>query len=211
MRPELASTPARNRSTWAVKDCTGNFTAVPGWTGAADLFRLPAGSPCLDRGETSATTTDFSGAARPQDGDGDGVALPDPGAWERVRTPGDSDGDGLTDAEEAALGTNPALADTDGDQVPDPEEILLGTNPLAALSYLKLMPPSIPPAGAGYTLRWRSVPRHVYSIARGTNLLEGITGVIATNLPPTAPWNEYTDPGATGAGPYFYRIEGRDP
>jgi len=35
--------------------------------------------------------------------------------------------------------------------------------------------------------------------------------MIATNLPPTVPWNEYTDPGATGAGPYFYRIEGREP
>ena len=188
-----------------------NFSAAPGWTGAADLYRLPALSPVLDRGEASATSTDFSGNRRPQDGDADGVARPDPGAWERAPTPGDSDGDGLTDIEEAALGTHPDLADTDGDLVPDPEELQLGTNPLSAFSYLKLMPPAIPPSGAGYTLRWRSVPSHVYSIARGTNLLEGVSGMIATNLPPSAPWNEYTDPGATGAGPYFYRIEGREP
>ncbi|MFO1489912.1 MAG: choice-of-anchor Q domain-containing protein [Kiritimatiellia bacterium] len=192
-------------------DGTGNFAALPGWTGAADLFRLPASSPCLDRGEASATLLDFAGVARPQDGDGDGTATPDPGAWERVRIAGDADGDGLTDAEETALGTSPYLSDTDGDLVPDPEEIQLGTDPLGVLSYLKLLPPAIPPSGDGYTLRWRSTSRHVYSIARGTNLLEGISLLIATNLPATAPWNEYTDPDATGSGPYFYRIEGRAP
>ncbi len=189
----------------------GNFSAVPGWSGAADLYRLSAGSPVLDRGEASTTATDASGATRPQDGDGDGVARPDPGAWELVRTPGDADGDGLGDAAEGAAGTNPHLADTDGDLVPDAEEIQLGTNPLAATSYIKLAPPFSPPTGAGLTLRWRSVPAHVYSISRGTNLLEGVTGLIATNLPPTAPWNEYTDPGASGPGPFFYRIEGREP
>ena len=189
---------------------TGNFAAVPGWTGSADLYRLPAFSPCLDRGEPSSTLLDLSGAPRPQDGDADGTALPDPGAWERVRLAGDADGDGLTDVEEEALGTSPLLADTDGDFVPDPEELLLGTDPVSATSYIKLLSPMRPASGDGYTLRWRSSSRHVYSIARGTNLLEGITGVIATNLPPTAPWNEYTDPDAIGPGPFYYRIEGRE-
>ncbi len=47
-------------------------------------FRLRADSPCLDAGGENGLTEDFNGLARPRDGDGDGVARLDMGAFERA-------------------------------------------------------------------------------------------------------------------------------
>ena len=53
-----------------------------------DDFRLRAGSPGVDQGVTGfdhlLTTLDLAGNTRPQDGDGDGTALPDAGPYERL-------------------------------------------------------------------------------------------------------------------------------
>jgi len=62
---------------------TGNIEADPLFTGPTDLRLLP-GSPSIDAGDpgTTGLATDFLGAARPVDGDGDGSALRDQGAYE---------------------------------------------------------------------------------------------------------------------------------
>lgn len=63
-------------------------TSDPGWMDpGADDYRLRAGSMLVDRGETleGLGTLDASGAARVVDGDGDGEALPDLGAYEHAR------------------------------------------------------------------------------------------------------------------------------
>jgi hypothetical protein len=60
---------------------TGNIDADPLF--AADLS-LPVGSPSIDAGDPGAgLAADFLGAPRPADGDGDGVAVRDQGAFER--------------------------------------------------------------------------------------------------------------------------------
>jgi hypothetical protein len=65
------------------------FTSAPGLASmppqsAAD-FALVAGSPAIDKAlRDHATTWDFAGTARPQDGDGSGTAEPDVGALERA-------------------------------------------------------------------------------------------------------------------------------
>jgi hypothetical protein len=68
----------------------------PGFAGAADGdYTLAAGSPALDTAPAApgAPATDLLGRARPADGDGNGSALADPGAFER---PAPVAGDGGT-------------------------------------------------------------------------------------------------------------------
>lgn len=48
--------------------------------------------------------------------------------------------------------------------------------------------------------------RETYSLRRATNLSHGFTP-LATNLPATAPQNQFTDSSATHTGHLFYRIE----
>ena len=60
---------------------TGNIDVDPQLT--AD-FSLPVGSPSIDAGDPAAgLVDDFAGAPRPADGNGDGVAIRDQGAFER--------------------------------------------------------------------------------------------------------------------------------
>lgn len=71
----------------AVVAGAGNLLANPGFVdGAAADFRLRADSPLLDRGFPGAgSTADLDGRLRPNDGNGDGVAVRDPGAFEYQR------------------------------------------------------------------------------------------------------------------------------
>lgn len=63
---------------------TGNLTNNPGFVAPGD-FQLQLTSPCLDVGTAvGAPTDDYAGQVRPMDGDGDGVAVVDIGAYERT-------------------------------------------------------------------------------------------------------------------------------
>jgi len=63
-------------------DDAGNINADPQFVSGSD-FRLQKGSPSIDAGSTApGLLVDFGGAVRPQDGDGNGSAVRDQGAFE---------------------------------------------------------------------------------------------------------------------------------
>lgn len=143
-------------------------------------FHLKTNSPAIDRGAVhAAVTNDADGVARPLDGDNDGDARRDIGAYEYV---------------------HPA-ADSDRDQMPDAAEIAAGTDPVNPLSRLQVR--AIAMAGTNLVLRWDSAPGRAYAIGRSAALPSGFS-LVASNLTASPPMNVWT--GASDALPACYRV-----
>lgn len=143
-------------------------------------FHLKTNSPAIDRGGVlAAVTNDADGIARPLDGDNDGGARRDIGAYEYV---------------------HPA-ADSDRDQMPDAAEIAAGTDPVNLLSRLQMR--AVVAAGTNLVLCWDSTPGRVYAIGRSAALPSGFS-LVASNLTASPPMNVWT--GASDALPACYRV-----
>lgn len=87
---------------------TGNITNAPAFVSSATGdYHLVEGSRAIDEGSpVGAPSCDLDGTARPLDGDDDGEAAPDMGAFEFAHPQADTDGDGQTDLGEVIAGTS---------------------------------------------------------------------------------------------------------
>jgi hypothetical protein len=135
---------------------------------AAGDLRLHFGSPCIDTGTnlSALVTTDVEGAPRPLDGDGDGTAAFDIGAYEfnLLSTVGS---DWLV-----SYGLNPNdpmvfASDRDMDGLNSLQEWVSDTNPTNASSLFKIVAISNrPPAEVSFF----SSSYRVYTLVSSTNL-----------------------------------------
>lgn len=105
----------------------------------------------------------------------------------------------------ALQGAGWGAADSDGDGVCNADEVLAGTNPFDKDSVLAVSVWSAADVGQGFGLAWDSVADHFYSVWRGTNLAAPWV-LQQSSIPACVPRNVYWDAGATGSGPYFYKV-----
>ena len=144
-----------------------------------DDYSLQAGSPAIDAGSlASAPATGLGGLSRPLDGDNDGHAGVDLGAYEFMHPQADSDLDRIPDWWELAyMGSATGLvgsADSDGDSASNAEEYIAGTDIHDRQSLL-----SISAAEGGinhvgmYGIEWLSTTGRLYAVFCSTNLASG--------------------------------------
>ncbi len=211
----------------------GNINSDPLFVnlGAKD-FHLTAGSPCIDAGTnfsatftitnrlgvvatvTVSVTNDLGGIGRPLDGNGDGLARPDIGAFEYLLPTADSNGDGVPDGWYAGYGLNPAdpnigSGNADGDPHNNRQEYVADTNPTNALSHLRIVSNS---AGVPATVQFPSSTNRLYTLQCATNLAGTVTWTDVSgqmNMPGNGGQKTLSD--GSAAPRKFYRVSVRVP
>lgn len=181
---------------------TGCITNAPGFL-ATGSYRLPTHSPCIDAGVSGGgIISDMDGIPRPLDGDHNGSALPDIGAYEHVSPVADSDGDMLLDSRELyVLGTSPILSNTDGDPADDYQEYVADTDGTDPYDWFRILSIS------SNTVTFSSSSNRLYSLLQNTNLAAGswIDVPGQTGMPGSGSQQSLTGPAI--AGPLiFYTI-----
>jgi hypothetical protein len=178
-------------------------------------FHLTASSPCIDAGTnvllaitnfSVAMTNDFDGIPRPLDGNGNGVAQFDMGAFEFLLASADSNADGIPDGWAQQFGFNPlasnvATNNADGDALNNLEEWIADTNPTNAASFFGIQ--NIGPAFP-FAVQFLSSSNREYTLFYTTDF-SGWTNVSAqTEVPGNGGLRSLTD---SNAAPHkFYKI-----
>ncbi len=177
-KPGLSHNNVFNRSTNYIglaAGATDVSRAVPFQDALAGNYRLAGDAADIDAADSEhAPADDLAGVARPLDGDADGRAVADLGAYEFVHPTADTDEDGLPDSWEAAMHLDPTAADSgadpDDDGAPNAHEYAAGTDPRDSRSVLRLRVSSV--SGGVTQLRWTGVVGRTYDVDRATQLGE---------------------------------------
>ncbi len=115
--------------------------------GLTPTVPLLPGSPAIDSLDAAlCSATDQRGVTRPQDGDGDGLAICDRGAFELDCSGPDADGDGIADeCDNCPMLANPDQLDSNGNYIGDVCEILTdGFESGDTSAWTKTVPRSVP-------------------------------------------------------------------
>lgn len=187
------------------------ITSPPGFAGGhAGNYRLAVTSPCIDRAFSAvAERVDHVGIQRPLDGNADGTALADMGAFEYVHAAADSDGDMLKDFDEIdVFRTDPSVADTDGDSMTDGRELMAGTDPLDMHSLLCIHECTVITNGASAVISWRTAAGRRYGVYETTNLPADSWTRIGEIM---GSGGSHSFTSALPASPVFYRVAVRAP
>jgi hypothetical protein len=199
----------------------GNINANPLFTAGV---RLQPNSPCIDAGTnalllmssnwTASITNDYDGTPRPLDGNGDGQARFDIGAYEVLLPSADSNGDGIPDGWTQRHGLNPtdpavAAGNPDNDPHTTYQEWIADTDPTDALSFFRIESISNQPP---VSVRVPSSASRRYTLLASPGLTEANSFVPVpgrTNIAGTGGVLTLTD---TNAAPVrFYRVEVKAP
>jgi len=194
----------------------GNISLDPLFTAGV---RLRTNSPCIDTGTnaflltssnwTASITNDYEGTPRPLDGNGDGQARYDIGAYEVLLPSADSNGDGIPDGWTQRFGFNPtdptvAASNPDNDPHTTLQEWIADTDPTNALSYFRIESISnLPPA----LVQFLSSSNRLYTLSSTAGLSDASGfGPVAgqVDVRGTGGLQTMTHTNATAAG--FYRL-----
>lgn len=212
-----ATVSANSTLTWG----SGNIDADPQFT--TGTYRPRAGAPTIEAGVNPSTiaqvlasfsSIDLDNNPRPLDGNGDGTALYDIGAYEFLLATADSNGDSIPDGWIQRHGLSPldstvATGDPDGDGFTTFHEWIADGNPVNPGSFFRVESFSFgPPA----SVRFQSSANRRYTLYFSSDLVTQVQpGTIWTpvpgqiNVPGTGGIDTLMD--STSAAQRFYRLE----
>jgi hypothetical protein len=180
-----------------------NITNDPAFVNpAAGNFQLQSNSPCINSGDDAmvSTTTDFAGNPRIVGG------AVDMGAYE-FQTPTSVIPLAWLQQYGLPLSGSEDFEDLDGTGFTVYQDWVAGLNPTNSASVLAMLPSPAVNNAMGVTVSWESVNGIIYFVQRGSSLAaQPIFTTIQSNIVGQTGTTSYTDPGAVGSGPYFYRV-----
>ncbi|VGO11803.1 hypothetical protein PDESU_00350 [Pontiella desulfatans] len=177
-------------------------------------FHLLATSPCIDAGSNALTqaSSDFDGIPRPLDGDTNGTATIDIGAYEFLIATADSDGDTMPDGWETDHGLNAAVADASGNPDADPHDNLreyyADTDPFDSGDFLRITDFEVD--GDTNTVFWMCRPTRRYTLQFTAELTNGWTSAGSSFVPPFSGEIGEMVVGVVGTN-RFYRVQAELP
>lgn len=179
---------------------TDNITNNPGFVNlAGGDFHLQANSPCINSGNNNyvAGVTDLDGNPRIQGG------TVDLGAYE-YQTPASIISYAWLQQYGLPIDGSADHLDSDGTGMNNWQKWIAGLNPTNSASVLRML--SVSNSVAGAAVSWQSVGNVTYYLQRCSDLTQPAFSSIQSNIIGQPIVTSFTDSGAVGAGPFYYRV-----